>query len=292
MNWPLLQNSLLVSGATTLLAMALGFMAALWLAAVERRWRNVGLIASIAALAMPPFLVTNCWLDLLGANGLLRGWLPLNIFSLPGAAWILALLLWPITALAVWSRWERLEPELLEAEPALRGVALIRHLLLPVARTPLLLAGALTFVLALNNFAVPAILQVKVFPAEMWISFSTNFDSFAALKLSLPLIIAPLVLLVVFARADISWPTLRGKLPAHLFRRQLGRGGFGAVAVVTLTIGALSVGVPLLELAATARTWAELPGAVEAGQGALWNSVWLAAVTATWCVAFSVSRSL
>ena len=114
MNWVLLQNSLLVSGATTLLALALGFVAALWLAGAERRWCNVGLAAAVTALAMPPFLVTNCWLDLLGANGVLRGWLPLNIFSLPGAAWILALLLWPITALAVWSRWERIEPELLE----------------------------------------------------------------------------------------------------------------------------------------------------------------------------------
>ena len=35
----------------------------------------------------------------------------------------------------------------------------------------------LTFVLALNNFAVPAILQVKVFPAEMWVRFNTTFDT-------------------------------------------------------------------------------------------------------------------
>ena len=51
MNWPLLQNSLLVSATTTLLAMALGFMAALWLAAVERRWRMMGLGLAVAALA-------------------------------------------------------------------------------------------------------------------------------------------------------------------------------------------------------------------------------------------------
>jgi iron(III) transport system permease protein len=291
MNWSLLQNSLLVSSATTLLAMVLGFMAALWLASVERRWRSIGIVLAIAALAMPPFLATNCWLDLLGANGMLRGWLPLNIFSLPGAAWILALLLWPITALAVWSRWERLEPELLEVEPALRGAKLIRHLLLPVARTPLLLAGTLSFVLALNNFAVPAILQVKVFPAEMWVGFSSNFDSLAALKLSLPLIIAPLVLLLVFARADISWPTLRGRLPAQVFRQQLGRGWFAAAVMLTVAVCTLSVGVPVLELAATARTWVELPGAIEAGQGALWNSVWLAAGTATLCVALGVWSS-
>ena len=291
MNWPLLQNSLLVSATTTLLALALGFMAALWLAGAERRWRSIGLIASIAALAMPPFHVTNCWLDLLGANGVLRCWLPLNIFSLPGAAWILALLLWPITTLAVWSRWERLEPELLEAEPALRGAALIRHLLLPAARTPMLLAGALTFVLALNNFAVPAILQVKVFPAEMWVGFSSNFDSLAALKLSLPLIIVPLALLIAFSRADISWPALRGNLPARIFRRQLGQGWFIAAGLLMLAACALSVGVPVAQLASTARTWVELPGAVEAGQGALRNSVWLAAGTATACVAIGVWSS-
>lgn len=291
MNWALLQNSLLVAGFTSALALALGFMAALWLTGAERRQRSIGLVVSIAALAMPPFLVTNCWLDLLGANGVLHGWLPLNIFSLPGAAWILALLLWPLTTLAVWSRWERIEPELLEVEPALRGAALIRHLLLPAARTPLLLAGALTFVLALNNFAVPAILQVKVFPAEMWVGFSSNFDSLAALKLSLPLVVAPLVLLITFSRADISWPALRGNLPARIFRRQLGQGWFSVASLLALTIFALSVGVPVGQLASTARTWVELPGAVEAGQGALWNSIWLAATTATACVALGVCSS-
>lgn len=284
MNWLLLQNSLLVSGATTLLALALGFMAALWLAAVERRWRMAGLVLAVTALAMPPFLVTNCWLDLLGANGVLHGWLPLNIFSLPGAAWILALLLWPITALAVWSRWERLEPELLEVEPALHGTKLIRHLLLPAARTPLLLAGVLTFVLALNNFAVPAILQVKVFPAAMWVAFSSSFDSLAALKLSIPLIIAPLALLILFARSDVTWPTLRGRMLAGTFRRQLGPGWLVSAHVITAVVCGLSVGVPLIQLASTARTWVELPGAVQAGQGALWTSVWLAVATATMCV--------
>jgi ABC-type Fe3+ transport system permease subunit/sugar lactone lactonase YvrE len=288
MNWLLLQNSLLVSSATTLLAMVLGFMASLWLAAAERRRRMLGLGLAIVALAVPPFLMTNCWLDLLGANGLLRGWLPLNIFSLPGSAFILALLFWPITTFAVWSRWERLEPEFLEIEPALRGWQLIRHLLLPVARTPLVFSGALTFVLALNNFAVPAILQVKVFPAEMWINFSTNFDTLAALKLSLPLIVAPLVLLLVSARSDFAWPTLRGKMPARVFRRQLGQAWHVASGFVILALGVMSVGVPLLELAMTARTWLELPGAVEAGHDALWNSVWLAAGTATVCVAIAL----
>ena len=40
MNWLLLKNSLLVGGLTTLVAAGLGFLAALWLAGLERRWRK------------------------------------------------------------------------------------------------------------------------------------------------------------------------------------------------------------------------------------------------------------
>ena len=54
--------------------------------------------------------------------------------------------------------------------------ALVRHLLWPRARTALGQAALLTFVLALNNFAVPTILQVKVFPAELWVRFSADME--------------------------------------------------------------------------------------------------------------------
>ena len=82
MNWLLLKNSLLVGGLTTLLAASFGFLAALWLAGLEGRWRNRLLAVAVMALALPPFVVTNCWLHFLGYAGVWRGWLPLNIVSL------------------------------------------------------------------------------------------------------------------------------------------------------------------------------------------------------------------
>ena len=88
MNWPLLQNSLLLAGTTTAVAMGFGLVAALWLATLEARWRNVFLALSIVALALPPFLVTNCWISLLGETGVLRKWLPFGIYSLGGTIWI------------------------------------------------------------------------------------------------------------------------------------------------------------------------------------------------------------
>src|SRR5207248_6594779 len=111
-----------------------------------------------------------------------RSWLPLSIFSMGGTVWILSLLLWPITLLAVVSAWQKLQPSQLESDPVVSGWPLIHALLVPVARTALVQAALLTFVLALNNFAVPAILQVKVFPAERWVRFSSNFDSVGRMR--------------------------------------------------------------------------------------------------------------
>ena len=177
MNWTLLTNSLLVAGAATLLAAALGLAVALALASARRAMRAGLLALCVVVLALPSFLVTNSWIDLLGVNGVLRRWVPLEIYSLPGAAWILALLLWPVSALGIFSAWQKLDAAHLELDPGLRGANLLRFLLLPAAKSALVISAVITFALALNNFAVPAILQVKVFPAEVWVQFSTNLNN-------------------------------------------------------------------------------------------------------------------
>ena len=92
MNWLLIRNSFFVAGLTTLLAVTFGFLAAPWVTSLERRWRNLLLAMAVMALALPPFLVTNCWLHFLGHTGVWRGWLPFDIFSLGGSVWILTLL--------------------------------------------------------------------------------------------------------------------------------------------------------------------------------------------------------
>src|SRR5258706_111584 len=132
MNWLLVRNSLLVGSLTTLLAGSLGLVGALWLAGLEKRWRFRILAVAILSLALPPFLVTNCWLDLLGYTGLWRRWLSLNIISVGGTVWILSLLLWPITLLAVLSAWQRLQPAQLESDMAGNGVEPIPAPLLPL----------------------------------------------------------------------------------------------------------------------------------------------------------------
>jgi len=288
MNGPLLQNSLLVAGLTTLLAGGLGLVAALALATFEPRWRGWFLGMAIVALALPPFLVTNCWLDLLGANGILRRWLPLNIYSLGGAVWLLALMTWPITAWLALAAWNRLETPQLESEPALHGQALIRWLLWPMARVAVAQAMAITFVLALNNFAVPVILQVPVFPEELWLAFTTRLDEAGAWAAAWPLVVAPLLLLLLLRRSEISWLRTEGPATARAIRRQLGQGWRIASLAILFGLILLSVIAPLGQLAFSARTWAQLPGLLRAAPDVIWNSFFFAAATATISVAIGL----
>jgi len=291
MNWSLLQNSLLLAGTTTALAMSFGLVAALWLATLEARWRNVFVALAIVALALPPFLVTNCWISLLGETGVLRKWLPFGIYSLGGTIWILALLLWPITLFAALAAWRRLEAAQFECEPAMTGFALLRWLLIPVAKGELALAAVLTFVLALNNFAVPAILQTKVLPDEMWVRFNTQFDTMAALRLSVPLVIVPVLLLLWATRRSVAWPRIQGTVPARILSRQLGSTWRIVCGAPAISLCVVSVGLPVGQITVAKRTWAELPGAIEASQASIWNSFCCAALAATVVVAIAVVLS-
>ena len=93
-------------------------------------------------------------------------------------------MLWPISLLLILGAWQRLQPGQLESDPKVTGWPLIRRLLAPLARNALAQSVVLTFVLALNNFAVPALLQVKVFPVEVWVEFNNNLKIGAALVMS------------------------------------------------------------------------------------------------------------
>lgn len=285
MNWPLVCNSLAVSGAATGLALAGGVLAALWFAACEPPWRTFFLAAAVVALVLPPFLVVNCWIELLGENGTWRHWLPVNIYSLGGTVWVLALLNWPIAFLFVTAAWRRVQTAQLEVDPFLEGRFLLRWLLLPMARAEILQAAILTLVLALNNFAVPAILQVKVFPAEVWVRFNTTFDYTAALELSWPLVLAPVILMFCFRGGNTSWAWQSNPATARALRRQLGARWHWAGGITALVLVGFSLGVPIWQLAGNPKTWREFLPALAAGHSAISHSLLFSGVSATVVVA-------
>ena len=288
MSGTLFGNSLLLAGAATFLALGCGWVAALCGLGLGRAGRVTLVGAAIAVLALPPFLGVNAWVSLFGIGGPLSGWLPVPLFSLPVAITILGLMFWPVPFLLVLGGWQRLRPELLESEPALRGRALVRWLLLPSSLGYTAVGGAIAFVLALNQFAVPALLQVKVYPAEVWLRFNAGLDALGALALSWPMILAPALLLLLAWRRGVPWPRFTGTLDPGLIRERLGRWPTVALRGIVLGLTGLSLVLPLALLGISPNTWIELGPALRASAPALLQSGWSAAVTATVVVALAL----
>lgn len=290
MNWPLLQNSLLTSATATLAAVAFGLVTALWACGLEERSRRWVVCLAAVPLLWPPFLVLNCWLNLLGETGVWRTWFPFSILSLGGAIWILALLKWPVTFFLAHGAWSRMDPSLLAADLRLAGWALFRRLLWPQARGALGLACVVTFVLCLSELSVPSILQVKVFATEIWINFNTTFNYKAAILGSWPLLAAPALLLAAVRGREIplGW---RGTFPAaSLLRGPLGAVWNTAVAA-SIFVLVFSILLPAVQLAGEAKTWRELGPAFAAGGDASRHSLLYSGGSAVACIALGAALS-
>ncbi len=247
MSWSLLLNSLASSLLATTGALALGSIAALcWLASGPRLRRFLTMTA-ILVLMLPPFLVADCWLALLGHEGSLRGIIPCSIYSLGGASWLLALLYWPLPAFAVAGALMRLGNSLLEAEPDLSGGLLAQHLLWPAAKAGLLHSGLVVFVLTFNQFTIPSILQVKVFPAEFYVRFSTTWDYMAAMQTAIPMILLPLAGVWWLSTSEFHYPPVK-TAGYEVFRQRLGSALLWFCRATTAITFALAAAVPLVFL--------------------------------------------
>lgn len=280
LNWTLLGNTLLVAAITTCVALILGLAYAVAMTASPRWLRRLLLGGAIATLALPSFLVANSWIDMFGATGWVSPVLPLDLFSPPGVVWILSLILWPIPAIACAGAWNHLEPIHFDADPMLRSARLVRWLLWPAARGFALTSAGVVLALAASNFTVPAILQVKVFSAEAWIAFNTNLDANAARWLSLPLLIAPVALLIFARQRRFPWPRENTTDISVVMRRQLGRAWCLIAFSIATGLVVLALALPMMQLLGSARTWSEFGPALQAGVPALLRSVFYAAASA------------
>jgi len=281
MSWGLLLNSLTLAVPVALGAVTAGWLVALFIATSRGGVRWVALAGAVVSLALPPFLVVNAWLGLLGHVGVLKPWLPLDIYSHGGAAWVLTLMFWPLPCLMCLGALKRLTAEMLDAEPGLDGWPLARSLLLPITLPAALQSGLIVFALAFNNIAVPAILQVKVFPAQFWVQFSTSYNFALAWQYGWVLAALPLGLLLLLRGRAIAWPWESPGVPAEVLRDRLGQALSGTVAAVAVVFVGLSVLLPLGHLLFDVRTWMDILDAVRAGKQAVWNSFWYSAMTAT-----------
>ena len=164
-----LGTTLAVATGSTLLALALGFPAAYWLARMEGRWKSLATI-----LVLFPLLVGNVvraagWMALLGNGGAINaGLLGLGLIAAPlpllyntGAvvAGIVAVVL-PYMVLTLSAVIESIPRQTEEAASNLgaRPMTVFRRVVLPLALPGVAAGSVLVFVLCMNTYASAVLL--------------------------------------------------------------------------------------------------------------------------------------
>jgi iron(III) transport system permease protein len=196
----LLLTSLGLAAGTAVMAMLLGWLAAVWLWSRGGRFTWLVVIFALPVLALPIFIYNLAWfagaegltrlLDLLGLlMGTPTGWLSVLVVettaSIP-VAFVFA-------CLGLYS----LDPELIDtarlARPDLDGLLKV---VLPLCAPALWCGWAIIFLTSLLDYSVPSLLQVQVYPMEIFADFSASHRPERALLLSIPLIVTACLVLI------------------------------------------------------------------------------------------------
>ena len=204
--WGLLCSSLLLATGAALLASVIGVPYAFLCQKTDLPGRILFSGAYLIPLLIPPYMQAILWSRLLAGNGAVNRFMmdlfgltapPLNIHSLPGAMFVLAIAYFPFVTLLTLSGLKSLDWEL-ERAALLQGGArrTVRHVTLPLVR-PHIIAGTLfVFVFSIIDFGVPDILRINVYPVEIFIQFTALYDERAAIILGIPLL--GVTVLVIF----------------------------------------------------------------------------------------------
>jgi iron(III) transport system permease protein len=270
----LLYNTALLGTGTAALATAIGTPMGVALARIPMRRKSLLRVILAAPVVLPPYVAALAFVYV--AAGMYG--------SLPAAVLVLSLAFYPITMLATELAMRRIDGRLEEAALLVAAPrTVLWRITLPMT-APAILAAALTvFVLAISEFGVPGLLQVRVYTTEVFTAFAALYDFSRAMLLATPLLLLSIVVAATAAIAfgDRLVTTRRsiGVSPvAFASWRPL------AISMMSLVI-ATATGVPLVSLVAEAANARSL-SAVFAGSGeAITNSLWLAALGATLVVA-------
>lgn len=268
----LLYNTTLLGLSTAAGATLIGAPLGIALARIDLPWKPLVRMLLAAPLLLPPYVAALAWLSLAGGAGL---------YSVAGAVFVLALVLYPLSMLATEVAVRRIEPGLEEAALIVTSPRYVLwRITMRLAAPGVIAAALLIFVLTISEFGVPALLQVRVYTTEVFTAFSALYDFGRAAVLALPLLllsigVAALAVAVAGERLVTTRRGLATGESAFLHRWRTG----GLVAAVLVVLMALIAPLAvLLREALGVRSWAATVGG---SSTAIANSLVFAAIGAT-----------
>ncbi|MFD1910974.1 ABC transporter permease [Halodurantibacterium flavum] len=316
-----LWNTLLMGGATTVLALLMAVPTAWACTRTNMPGRNLVRFALFGAFLMPPYLTGVGWILLAGPNAgfINQAWVALtgasvplvNIFSFPGLVLVMALSTFFTTFILVSAAFELLSSEMEDAANIL-GAGPFRtafKITLPMVLPTILGSALLTFLVSIALYGVPALISIPArFPVVViqlaeFFSFPVRIEVAAAYSIPLLGITVGLLLLQRRVLGRKGYTALGGKGGERRIT-ELGRWKWAVLAYV-LVVVLLAVAMPLivLILAAFSKSWVNGFSAGNftlghfhyvlfqhsSSQQALWTSVFTGAAAATLAIMLALS---
>jgi len=262
-----IRNSLILASSVAVTAVVIGTVMAWAVSRTDIPGRNLIRMFVFAAFVTPSFLGATAWIFLAAPNSgwLNRGWValtgaergPLDIYSLGGAVFVIALYSFPYTFAFVSNALE-VVPSDMERSAAMLGADWLRttwRITLPLVR-PAIIAGALmSFLEAVAEFGAPAFLLIparqQVITTQLYLFFQYPARPNLAAAYAIPLLIVTIGLLFLQQRLLRlgRYTTVGGRGGVRLPFR-LGRWRWPVFAICTIP-PLLSLGLPYAALAAT-----------------------------------------
>jgi iron(III) transport system permease protein len=272
----LLFNTAFLGAGTALAATLVGVPLGIALARMALPFKAAIRIVLSAPMLLPPYVVGLAWLSV-GQSHWTR--------SLPAGVIILTVVLYPLSMLMTEAAVRGIEPRLEEAALLVATPGRVAwRITIPIVMPSVLAAALVVFALAISDFAVPALLRLRVFTTEIFTAFAALYDFARATALAVPLLALSLL------AAVISVELTGDRLVAT--RRGLGGepqtfDGWRSAAVGLMTCVVLAALVlPIAILMGEARQLSSWSDAMAGSGEAIRNSLILAGVGATLvCVA-------
>ncbi len=237
----------------TFFALGFGLIAYAGYCSLSPTARPLWGILALLPLSYPPFGAASAWMTLItrlenpGPGRILwetHGALSRLLYSVIGGGWILGLCLWPIAFLLLTLAAGPQRTQMEAAQLSMTPWTAFRQVVWPAWRPPLFTAGAVIFGLGLLQFEVPSLLQLQVYPLEIFIQFTARFSDWNACLLCLPYLLAAWPIAWAMRRIP-SQLELQGGEPAYQWTSINLR---AALLAGTALVLALSILVPLWSL--------------------------------------------
>ncbi len=204
--WVLLFNSLILSGATTLVTVLLGVPLGTLFAKTDLPLKRLFTVLFIIPLIIPSYILAIAWFYFLGSSGIAAKMFGAKIgivtshflFGFPGTLFVMVSALLPIVIVLTMTYLRMVNPRLEEAAKlSATWFLVLKRICIPIIMPGIFLAGLIVFILTMGEFGVPSSLRFDVFPVESFVQFSAFYNFNAATAAAIPLGIITLIVLIV-----------------------------------------------------------------------------------------------